>query len=69
MESLGLMFAVIIATGIVYLAHLQRRILDIQESLVGHFIDLIKHESHVPPVVVDEDILRKVISLKKEKNG
>jgi hypothetical protein len=39
-----LLFLTIIATGITYVAHLQRRLLDAQEALVSHFIELVRAE-------------------------
>lgn len=38
------MLLVIIAIGITYVAHLQRKMLESQETLISHFIDLVKAE-------------------------
>lgn len=58
---------VIIAIGITYVAHLQRKMLESQETLICHFIDLVKAEisGTNPRNNNDKQEIRKVISKSK----
>lgn len=44
LELLLLLLLTIIAVGITYVAHLQQKLLDSQDSLINHFIDLVRVE-------------------------
>jgi hypothetical protein len=62
--TLIMLLLTIIAAGITYVAHLQRRLLEAQDTLICHFIELVRVEMN-DSVKNTNDELRELISMRK----
>ncbi len=59
-----LLLLAVIAVGITYVAHLQRRLLEAQDTLINHFIELVRVEVNSSVLATDNE-LSELLALRK----